>query len=204
MKWNIDRMHIAPTHKATRALMICQHPAGKTRGCNQNILRWLYISIVRSTVTYGAITWLQKITQVTTRNTLDKLQGLACVCITEAMRTCPTAALEVILDLTPLHIVVEAMAYAAMHKLTRAGAEGNEIAFQRAWSSRAEHSPLLSLPSNEKLKKYSFKKNFLTKLSNKKECNGESSTYFLKENSIKWYTDGSKIDSGTGAGVFGP
>ncbi|GJQ80034.1 hypothetical protein Trydic_g5013 [Trypoxylus dichotomus] len=82
----------------------------KTWGCNPNILRWLYISIARPTITDGAITWFQKVTQAMTRNTIDKLQRIACVCITGAMRTCPTAAMEVILDLTPQHIVVEGVA----------------------------------------------------------------------------------------------
>ncbi|GJQ80820.1 hypothetical protein Trydic_g9407 [Trypoxylus dichotomus] len=98
----------------------------------------LYINIVRPTVTYVAIIWFQKVMQVTTRNTLDNLQRLACVCITGAMRTCQTAALEVVLDLTPLHIVVEGVAYAEIYRLTRAGTEGNEIARQRAWSSQVE------------------------------------------------------------------
>ncbi|GJQ85274.1 hypothetical protein Trydic_g23173 [Trypoxylus dichotomus] len=54
-------------------------------------------------------------------NILDKLQWLACVCITGATRTYPTATLEVILDLPPLHIVVERVANMAIYRLTRAG-----------------------------------------------------------------------------------
>ncbi|GJQ84341.1 hypothetical protein Trydic_g5279 [Trypoxylus dichotomus] len=110
-------------------------------------------------------------TQVTARNTLDKLQRLAYMCITRVRRTCPTAALEVILDLTFLHI---AMAHAAMYRLTRAGTKGN----QTPWKSRTELSQLLNLPNGEVVKKYSFKKNFPTKLSNKKEWKGESYIYF--------------------------
>ncbi|GJQ79824.1 hypothetical protein Trydic_g17309 [Trypoxylus dichotomus] len=57
--------------------------------------------------------------QVPTRNTLDKLHRLACVCISEAIRTCPTAVLKVILDLTPVHIVVEGVAHAVRCRLGR-------------------------------------------------------------------------------------
>ncbi|GJQ84017.1 hypothetical protein Trydic_g10483 [Trypoxylus dichotomus] len=70
--------------------------------------------------------------------------------------------------------------------------------------SRAELSPLLSLPNDEIIRKDSFAKNFLTKLSNEKEWKGESSTYFLQTNTIKWYADGSKTDRRTGTAVFGP
>ncbi|GJQ75073.1 hypothetical protein Trydic_g9686 [Trypoxylus dichotomus] len=117
------------------------------------------------------------------------------------MKRCPTAALEIILHLTPLHIVVKGVVHAAMYRLTSAGTEGNETACQRAWSSREEPSPFLNLPNEEMGKKYSFKKNFLTKLSNKKNVKrmeGESSTNSLKANTVKGYTDGSKIHRGTG------
>ncbi|GJQ78554.1 hypothetical protein Trydic_g11665 [Trypoxylus dichotomus] len=80
-----------------------------------------------------------KVAQVTTRNVLDKLRRLACVCMTGAMRTCPAAVLEVILDLTPLHIVVEGVAHAAMYRLTRAGTEGNEMACQREGPQPKHH-----------------------------------------------------------------
>ncbi|GJQ80110.1 hypothetical protein Trydic_g12302 [Trypoxylus dichotomus] len=91
-----------------------------------------HISIVRPTATYGAITWFQKVTQVPTRNTLNKLQRLAYVCITGAMRTWPIAALEVILDVIPLHIVMEGVAHAAMYRLIWVRTERNETACQRA------------------------------------------------------------------------
>ncbi|GJQ79987.1 hypothetical protein Trydic_g9462 [Trypoxylus dichotomus] len=151
---------------------------------------------VRPIVTYVAITWFQKVTQVTTRNTLDKLQRLACVYITGAIQTCPAVALEVILDLTPLHVVVEGLGHAEMYRLTSAATGGDKTLSQRAWSSRVKLYPLLSLPNDEMVRKYCFEKNFLRKLSNKKEWNEESSIYFLK-------TVGSKTNKGIGAGVSG-
>lgn len=64
---------------------------------------------------------------ITIQNTLYKLQRLACVSITGAMRTSPTAALEAILDLTPLHTIVERDADKALHRLTSAVTGGAEI-----------------------------------------------------------------------------
>lgn len=46
------------------------------------------------------------------------------------MKPCPTVVLDVILDLTPLHIVVDGMAHAAMFILTKEESErgnGQEI-----------------------------------------------------------------------------
>jgi hypothetical protein len=48
------------------------------------------------------------------RMELNKLQTLACLAITGAMRTTPTAAME----LPPLHVIIEAEAKAAIYKLT--------------------------------------------------------------------------------------
>jgi hypothetical protein len=41
---------------------------------------------------------------------LIKLQRLACLAINGAMRTTPTAAMEVLLGLTPLHVIIEVVA----------------------------------------------------------------------------------------------
>lgn len=41
---------------------------------------------------------------------LNKLQRLALVGVTGAMRTAPTAALEALLNISPLHIHIEAVA----------------------------------------------------------------------------------------------
>ncbi|GJQ78515.1 hypothetical protein Trydic_g11629 [Trypoxylus dichotomus] len=145
--WN---RHIALTNKTTRGLMVCRNLAGKTWGC-YNILRWLYISIVRPIVTYGAVTWFQKVTQVTTRNTLDKLQH------ENIPNRGPGGHLR---PHTLIYISVERVAHAAMYRLTRAGTEGNKTPCQRTWSSRAKFSLLLSLPNDEMCPRfYIIKKN---------------------------------------------
>lgn len=53
---------------------------------------------------------------------------------------------------------------------------------------------LLVQPNDKMVNKYNFKKNFLARLSNKREREGGSFTYPLKANTIKLYIDGSKSD----------
>jgi len=50
------------------------------------------------------------------RMELSKLQRLACLAITGAMRTTPTAAMVVLLVLPPLHVIIEAEAQAAIYR----------------------------------------------------------------------------------------
>ncbi|XP_036319943.1 uncharacterized protein LOC118734325 [Rhagoletis pomonella] len=116
------RAHVdAVTSKATRAMMVCKSLAGKSWGCTPRILRWMYTMIVKPIVTYGAVAWYSRATIGTVRQTLSKIQRLACVCITGAMRTCPTAALEVILELEPLHLSIEQAAKRTLLNFAREG-----------------------------------------------------------------------------------
>jgi hypothetical protein len=50
---------------------------------------------------------------------LSKLQRLACLAITGAMKTTPTAATEVLLGLPPLHVMIAAQALAGIYRLMR-------------------------------------------------------------------------------------
>lgn len=64
------------------------------------------MAIVRPIITYGAIEWGNRVTPENTKADLGKIQRLACVNIMGIMRYYPTAALEVINDLTLLYLEV--------------------------------------------------------------------------------------------------
>lgn len=51
-------------------------------------------------VTYAYLVWWPKIKQLQAKNLFKKVQRLASICITGAMSTCPTTAMEAILELT--------------------------------------------------------------------------------------------------------
>jgi hypothetical protein len=53
----------------------------------------------------------------TSQAEISKLQGMACLGITGAMRTAQIAAIEVLLGLPPLHLQVEAEAKAGNYRL---------------------------------------------------------------------------------------
>ncbi|XP_055844735.1 uncharacterized protein LOC129911088 [Episyrphus balteatus] len=136
----------------------------------------------------------------------DKVQRLACVCITGAMRTCPTAAMEVILDLTPLHLIIESAAKGAIMRFAKEGTGAGKCIGnrEREFLSRSSEENFLDFPRDAMVTNYNFVKNYNIHLSSKKDWVGESINYSFKENTIKWYTDGSRTAVGTGAGVFGP
>lgn len=92
------------------------------------------------------------------------------MCITGAMKTCPTTALEVILDLTPLYIVVERVSNKTLYQ---------PIICQKVGSSLVGQSSLFSVLKDEAVKRYTFEKSFLTKLSNQRERMGRRTIHQL-------------------------
>ena len=103
--------------KALRVLGMCRSAYGKTWGLKPKVMRWLYSMMIRPIITYGSIAWWPRSQLTTYREELSKLQRTACLAITGAFKTTPTAAMEKILDLTPLHIVIETEARLSLHRL---------------------------------------------------------------------------------------
>jgi hypothetical protein len=73
--------------------------------------------VVRPIVTYAATVWWHMVKYSTSWAELSKLQRMACLGITGAMSTAPTAAIEVLLGLPPLHLQLEAEARAGIYRL---------------------------------------------------------------------------------------
>lgn len=95
---------------------------------------------------------------------------LACLCITEAMSTTPTSAMDVLLKLTPLHLHTQ----------------------------RENQTPITqtSTDRHHVLSEYNFNKKYKTVIPQRK-----MKRRFFRQNN--WYTDGSEMEQGTGAGIFG-
>jgi hypothetical protein len=62
------------------------------------VVYWIYTAVVRPIVTYAAIIWWPRVKLKTSQAELSKLERLAFLGITGAMRTAPTAAMEASLD----------------------------------------------------------------------------------------------------------
>jgi hypothetical protein len=58
-----------------------------------------------------------KVKQKTTKMQLGRIQRMACLAITGSMKSTPTAAMEVLLNLTPLDLLKMAEARLALHRL---------------------------------------------------------------------------------------
>jgi len=79
-----------------------QRVAGKTWGTSPKVIHWLYTAVIRPMLCYAAVIWWTRTQLCTVSKQLEHLQRLACLYITGAKRTAPTAALEIITGIPPL------------------------------------------------------------------------------------------------------
>jgi hypothetical protein len=82
--------------KANKAFWTCRFTFGKTWGLKPKVVYWIYTAVVRPIITYGATIWRPRVQLKTSQVELNRLQRMACLGITGAMRTAP---MEVLLGL---------------------------------------------------------------------------------------------------------
>ena len=97
--------------KATRILFQVRNIIAKKWGLKPKIVRWIYTTLVRTMISYGSVIWWERTITTGNKAKLQKIQRLAEICITGALKTTPNASLNIICDLKPLHIhiIEEAM-----------------------------------------------------------------------------------------------
>ena len=115
LNWNQHLQKIISTAQTT--FVVVRRICGKKWGLRPSMVHWLYTRVIRPSIFYGALVWWPKVMQKITKIQLDRIQRMACLTITEAMRSTPTAAMEVLLDLTPLDLLIMAEARMALYRL---------------------------------------------------------------------------------------
>ena len=97
-------------HKISKASITfwqCRAMIGKKWGLSPKTILWLYTTVIRPIITYGAIVWWPRTKLSIVQARLQSFQRLACMAITGGMATTPTAEIETMLDLPPLHLFIK-------------------------------------------------------------------------------------------------
>ena len=186
--------------QANNALWTCKSFVQKNWGISPKMMMWMYTAIVRPMLTYGSFIWYKETEKTSFRIKLNKIQRLACLLTTGAIRTTPTAALEVLLNLPPLHIFMKMEAKITNYKLST-----NENRFLRKLTDEhldkeQQDDPVLNLKNSDFMKpKYNFDLPFKVEIPTRQEWERKE----ISNDSLNFYTDGSKTENGTGFGVLG-
>lgn len=192
-KYNIEQR----IKKAYVAFYACKKTFGKTWGLQPGMVLWMYTAVIRPILTYGALVWWEALEKGCNKQKMNRIQRTACVGVTGAIRTCPTDALNTMLNLLPIDLFVKSTA-------TKSALRLREI---KCWKSRKHgHSNLLNIFPHGQLPKVTdfgttsldFHRTFGYLIPTREVWENNSP---LLSSDIEVYTDGSKMTCGVGAGI---
>ena len=119
--WLSWREHVEDkVRKAHNSMWACRRACGRAWGLGPRVVHWLYVSVIRPSVTFASLVWWPGC-QTASANKLSRIQRLACLGITGALRTTPTRAMEALICLPHLELVVQGEARMAAHRVWSLG-----------------------------------------------------------------------------------
>ena len=137
----------------------------------------------------------------TTKIQLGRIQRMAYLAITGAMKSTSTAAMEALLHLTPLDLLIMAEARMTLYSLQilKQPAVPKSVAVLLSiWKNVGD--PILDMLSDYTIPVYHYSKIFNIMIDWDYWRNKNP---LFPEDALIWFTDGSRARSGTGSGLFG-
>jgi hypothetical protein len=126
---------------------------------------------------------------------------MVCLAITGAMKSTPTARMEVLLNLTPLDLLIIAEARITSYRLQilkQPTVPKTVSGLLSAWKNVGD--PTLDMRSDYIIPVYYHSRLFRVIIDRDYWKNKDP---VFPEDALIWFTDGSRTDSGTGSGIFG-
>ena len=201
LNWN---QHLSNRiQKACRIYGQCRKFFGLSWGLKPKYIYWMYSMLIVPYLMYGCAVWWQRGEVGVFRSQLNHLQRMCCLGVTGALTTTPTAALEAILNILPLHILAEKIARATSYKLAVTGEWHTRYncGHSTVWMRQTQEEPLLLAPCDYIPRVTVLDRKFSVIIPSREEC--ETIIHSFEENdNFIFYTDGSVTNSGSGAGIF--
>lgn len=147
--------------------------------------------------------WWPRLDKECARKILMEVQRLVCICITGAMKTTATAAMETMLSMQPIDLMVNAKAFATADRLAQNGLWTPNFRTGHGRIVDLVSNPIFSLPRDRMMPELNFVRHFEATLPERQDwLNGWPVSLPRDERVI--FTDGSKTIEGSGAGVYAP
>ena len=188
--------------RGLNAYHTCRNSIGKNWGLKPKVVNWIYTSIVRPILTYGCSVWWQALNRKSNRDLLVKAQRCASIGITSARRSTPQAALDIILYLLPLEEYTMWMASRNLFRLK----ELDLLSLNRTghcsiidkFAFKCNNNRAIELKSDYIVSQLDFGATPDIVFPSRDEWIGTAKIF--DGNAV--FTDGSKMNVGTGAGVY--
>ena len=206
LSWNDHIENVCK--KAKTILMQCRKAVGPTWGLKPQTMRWIYEVMVRPILMYGSTIWIAGTRTQRNQKLLTGVQRLANVLITGAMPSTPTGALDVITGIPPITMMTREFAAKETLRLKCQGhwsfvPPGKPSVRITSHISENEKT-IRSLPKDLMDKEHetiipvlSISQQFRVQIPSREEYKEPT----VNDYEVVCYTDGSKINDNTGAGV---
>jgi len=190
--------------KAQNSMWACRRVCGVMWGLKPRVVHWLYIAIIRLSVTFASLVWWPGCQTASAKRELSRVQRFACLGITGAMHTAPTNAVEAFICLHPLELVVQSEARSAVHRLWSLGFWSYlhpNRGHSSIWMQLQQSDPTFNMGVDVTRPAYNFEPQYgVTMLTREDWTKATGAPPAVKE--LVWFTDGSKMREGTRAGVL--
>ena len=200
--------HVTLKVKKAKALLLKLSSITRSYwGPQPKLMKWAYTGMVRPVISYAALAWGCKIEEEHIENELRRLNRAAINSIVRTPRSTPTRAMEIILDIFPLHLFIMKEGIAAYHRLQRQSSlqwDGitlnytSAVSHLRFWDYLSHDMGLQESDGNsDRCLIMQPTRRFVLDLEsfvNMADCQGQVE--------CNVYTDGSKFEGQVGAGLF--
>ena len=192
--------------KAIRAFWQLKRAVGVRWGLSPTVVHWLYSAVIKPMILYASLVWWPRTERTTVCQELARLQRMACLCVSGALRTTPTAALEVLLGLTPLHIAAQKAAMASCFRLRLSGhwARGARGAHSRVLQRLHGAAPLVAQRSDYVTAVLQFRSRLDVSVPSRQDWAEGRGAAANAANAVECFTDGSLMQGRAGAGFCIP
>lgn len=191
------------SQKALTAFWTCRNSFGRNWGLPSKAILWIYEAVVRPMLTHGCVVWWPRVDIKCARKELSEVQRLVCICITGAMKTTATAAMETLMALPPIQTSVKSKAFASADRLRQNQLWVKNFKVGHGKIREVVTDQVFDMPRDRMIPKTNFVMNFETILPERSDWL-VSWPKCLPVDGLVSFTDGSKTSVGTGAGIFIP
>jgi len=177
---------------------------GKTWGITPKTAHWIYTTIIRPMLTHGAVVWWPRVELGVARTLLSSLQRLACLAITEDIRTTPTAAMEMLTGLLPLDIHIKLVAMMTCYRIK------SNTSWKHTYDPKShtnvldqmhEVATVTNMEGDRMKLRFSCEKQYKVNFPNRGNWLDDH-MFPIPKNALTVFTGESQCSSGTGVGIY--
>ena len=115
LNWNQHLQKIIQKTQTTFPLV--SRTCDKKLGLKPEMFHWPYTRAIRPFILHGVLVWWPNVMQKTTKIQLGRIQRMTCLTIMRTMKLTPTVAIEMLLNMTPLDLLIMAEARMTLYRL---------------------------------------------------------------------------------------